>query len=227
MAVDVNTLGRASSRGRPRVSVRYPPFENLDEATLREVRRFRVHPLGAIQHTSERIPYNSGKKDFSSKTGREGFEVFHYDFKLPGDEVAYTVMWDYSVGLVRMTPFFKCCGYPKTMPAKMLGMNPGLKDITYSITGGSIKAQGYWMPYPCARAVCATFCYKISPALVPIFGPRFPADCIPEGAPDYQRMVIDPSIVHQARLEAQQSIQQLAAARARTPTTDTSRIESP
>jgi hypothetical protein len=28
------------------------------------------------------------------------------------------------------------------MPAKMLGMNPGLKDITYSITGGSIKAQG-------------------------------------------------------------------------------------
>lgn len=22
-------------------------------------------------------------------------------------------MWDYNVGLVRMTPFFKCCNYPK------------------------------------------------------------------------------------------------------------------
>lgn len=22
-------------------------------------------------------------------------------------------MWDYNIGLVRMTPFFKCLGYPK------------------------------------------------------------------------------------------------------------------
>lgn len=70
-------------------------------------------------------------------------------------------MWDYNVGLVRMTPFFKCCKYSKvvclpssvsshaykadqkqTMPAKMLNMNPGLRDITHSITGGSIMAQG-------------------------------------------------------------------------------------
>lgn len=28
------------------------------------------------------------------------------------------------------------------MPAKMLNMNPGLKDITHSITGGAISAQG-------------------------------------------------------------------------------------
>lgn len=28
------------------------------------------------------------------------------------------------------------------MPAKMLNMNPGLKDITHSITGGAILAQG-------------------------------------------------------------------------------------
>lgn len=30
----------------------------------------------------------------------------------------------------------------QTMPAKMLGLNPGLKEITHSITGGSIVAQG-------------------------------------------------------------------------------------
>ena len=39
--------------------------------------------------------------------------VFQYVFKLPGDETEYTVMWDYNIGLVRITPFFKCCKYSK------------------------------------------------------------------------------------------------------------------
>lgn len=39
--------------------------------------------------------------------------VFQYIFKVPGDDAEYTVMWDYNVGLVRMTPFFKCCRYSK------------------------------------------------------------------------------------------------------------------
>lgn len=39
--------------------------------------------------------------------------VFKYEFKMPGDDNEYTVMWDYNVGLVRMTPFFKCCRYGK------------------------------------------------------------------------------------------------------------------
>ena len=58
-----------------------------------------------------------------------------------------------------MTPFFKCLGYPKvtcvtatqqnsiadslqTKPSQMLDKNPGLRDITPSITGGSVSAQG-------------------------------------------------------------------------------------
>jgi hypothetical protein len=109
-------------------TIHFSPFETLDEASLREVRKFQVHPLGSIRETCERIPYNSGKKDFFSKTGREGFEgkdatpgqgagltnaAFHYDFRVPGDDTNYTVMWDYNVGLVRMTSFFKCRGYSK------------------------------------------------------------------------------------------------------------------
>jgi hypothetical protein len=62
------------SRGKAKAAVHFPPFEVLDEPSLREVRRFQVHPFGSIQETCERIPYNSGKKDFFSKTGREGFE---------------------------------------------------------------------------------------------------------------------------------------------------------
>jgi len=39
--------------------------------------------------------------------------AFHYEFKVPGDDAIYRVMWDYNVGLVRMTSFFKCRGYSK------------------------------------------------------------------------------------------------------------------
>ncbi|KAF6829434.1 APSES transcription factor Xbp1 [Colletotrichum plurivorum] len=206
------------SKYKPRGVIKYFPFEDVDENVRREVLRFRVAPFGRIQESCAHIPYNSGKKDFFEKTGRESFEVFKYEFKVPGEDSEFTVMWDYNVGLVRMTPFFKCCKYSKTVPAKMLSLNPGLKDITHSITGGAIAAQGetrqlsgfprplttigYWMPYECAKAVCATFCYNIAGALIPIFGPSFPSMCIPPGSPDYQRMVIDHRIVEDAIREA-------------------------
>lgn len=65
-------------RYRTRAVVNFPPFEVLDERSIWEVRRFQVHPFGSIQETCERIPYNSGKKDFFSKTGREGFEGMNF-----------------------------------------------------------------------------------------------------------------------------------------------------
>jgi hypothetical protein len=75
----IETLGMMDNtktplRSKARGAIHFPPFENLDEASLREARKFQVHPLGSIRETCERIPYNSGKKDFFSKTGREGFE---------------------------------------------------------------------------------------------------------------------------------------------------------
>ncbi|KAI1258876.1 hypothetical protein F5Y18DRAFT_325188 [Xylariaceae sp. FL1019] len=191
------------TKSKPKGSINFQPFERLDETSLRSVRKFQVYPLGKIQEYSRHIPYNSGKKDFYEKTGRESFEVFQYVFKTPSNDTEYAVMWDYNVGLVRMTPFFKCCKYPKTTPAKMLNSNPGLKEITHSITGGSIMAQGYWMPYQCAKAVCATFCWKIAGALIPIFGPDFPSLCIAPEAPDYGRMIIEAAIVIQSTREAE------------------------
>jgi hypothetical protein len=47
----------------------------------------------------------------------DSITVFQYVFKVPGDDTEYAVMWDYNVGLVRMTPFFKCCKYPKVSPS--------------------------------------------------------------------------------------------------------------
>ncbi|CAI4212589.1 unnamed protein product [Parascedosporium putredinis] len=133
--------GSFTKTARPRGTIKFHPYEELDELSMREIAKFQVTPFGRIKECCAHIPYNSGKKDFYEKTGRESFEVFKYEFRVPGDDTEYTVMWDYNVGLVRMTPFFKCCQYGKTMPAKMLSLNPGLKDITHSITGGAISAQ--------------------------------------------------------------------------------------
>ncbi|KAF5240280.1 hypothetical protein FAUST_4444 [Fusarium austroamericanum] len=196
---DASNLAKSRLRGQ----VRFPPHEHLDEVALQEIRRHRVTPFGNIHETCLHIPYNSGKKDFFEKTGRESFEVFKYEFVSLDHGTEYAVMWDYNIGLVRMTPFFKCRGYGKTIPAKMLGLNPGLKEITHSITGGSIAAQGYWMPYRCAKAICATFCHPIAGALIPIFGPGFPAMCIPPGMPEYGRMVINQQIIIDATREAE------------------------
>ncbi|CAG8971258.1 hypothetical protein HYALB_00001424 [Hymenoscyphus albidus] len=190
-------------KGKIKGEVNFPPFQNLGREAMEEVEKFQVYPFGTIDEYCRHIPYNSEKKNFLEKTGRESFEVFQYTFKIPGDEKAYMVMWDYNIGLVRITPFFKCCKYSKTMPAKMLSMNPGLKEITHSITGGSLAAQGYWMPFGCALAVCATFCADIAGALIPIFGPDFPSQCVPPEAPEWKRMTIDPAIVVQATEEAE------------------------
>ena len=56
--------------------VNYPPYESGDDrALLAQHRRFKIFPLGQIHSKGIRhIPYNSDKKDFLEKTGREAFE---------------------------------------------------------------------------------------------------------------------------------------------------------
>lgn len=104
----------------------------------------------------------------------------------------------------------------------MLDKNPGLREISPSITGGSVSAQGlsriswrhdgssfkmsgYWMPYRCARAVCATFCHDIAGALIPLFGPQFPLECTPPSSQFFGEMVINHRLVVEAKMEAEAS----------------------
>ncbi|KAH7396641.1 hypothetical protein DE146DRAFT_614441 [Phaeosphaeria sp. MPI-PUGE-AT-0046c] len=183
--------------------VNYPPHESDDSRELAsQLERFHVFPRGEIYKKGVRhIPYNSDKKDFLEKTGREAFEMFQYTYKIPGEDKEYVVVWDYNVGLVRMTPFFKSCKFTKTVPAKALNQNPGMKDISYSITGGALVCQGYWMPYQAARAIAATFCYSIRWALTPVFGYDFPSMCLSPKNPGYAKFLIDPAIVRQCTAE--------------------------
>lgn len=41
--------------------------------------------------------------------------VFQYTFIVPEDPARkiHKIMWDYQNGLVRITPFFKACGFSK------------------------------------------------------------------------------------------------------------------
>ncbi|KAF2432920.1 DNA-binding domain of Mlu1-box binding protein MBP1, partial [Tothia fuscella] len=184
-------------KGEPKGAVIFPPHEaSDDDEELKEKHKlFQVYPMGEIVDYCHHIPYSSDKKTFLTKTGRDAFEVFQYTFKLPGEDKEYAVMWDYNIGLVRITPFFKCCKYSKTTPAKVLNGNPGLREISHSITGGALAAQGYWMPFECAKAVAATFCYNVRHALTPLFGKDFLDICIHPAHPSYGNFKIDQSII--------------------------------
>ncbi len=85
-------------RPKPRGAVMYSPFEQLDEFALHEIRKFHVHPFGRIREQCSHIPYNSGKKDFFEKTGRESFEGRHASGSLFGDVLVslFVLFADYS-----------------------------------------------------------------------------------------------------------------------------------
>lgn len=61
-------------KGKPRGEVRYKPDEDQDEEIAAEHKRFQVYPMGEISKYCRHIPYNSEKKSFLEKTGRESFE---------------------------------------------------------------------------------------------------------------------------------------------------------
>ncbi|PWY88309.1 hypothetical protein BO70DRAFT_178904 [Aspergillus heteromorphus CBS 117.55] len=76
--------------------------------------------------------------------------------------------------------------------------NLDLARISYSITGGNLLGQGYWVPWEAARELAATFCWKIRHALTPVFGTDFPSICIPKGHKDFGNYRIPKKAVERA-----------------------------
>lgn len=66
--------GAVFFKGKVMGTVMFPPFENLDPESVREVQKYKVFPLGEIVKYPRHIPYNSEKKSFLEKTGRHSFE---------------------------------------------------------------------------------------------------------------------------------------------------------
>lgn len=69
--------GAVFSKGKVKGEVNFPPFESLGGEALKEAQKYKVYPLGKIQSFCRHIPYNSEKKSFLEKTGRESFEGIH------------------------------------------------------------------------------------------------------------------------------------------------------
>lgn len=61
-------------KSKPRGPINYWPYQDVDDVARRAVEKFQVTPFGQIHNCCAHIPYNSGKKDFYEKTGRESFE---------------------------------------------------------------------------------------------------------------------------------------------------------
>jgi hypothetical protein len=59
-------------------------------------------------------------------------------------------------------------------------------------------STGYWMPFEAAKAIAATFCWKIRYALTPLFGTDFPSLCIPPHSQQFGKMTIDPGVIQEA-----------------------------
>jgi hypothetical protein len=62
---------------KPRGEIRYPPCEYRDEHLKKEHEKFEIFPMGKegeISGFPRHVPYNSEKKSFLEKTGRECFE---------------------------------------------------------------------------------------------------------------------------------------------------------
>jgi hypothetical protein len=62
------------TRGSIRGECRYPPCEYQDEVLAAHHQQFEIHPIGRIGEYPRHIPYNSEKKSYLERTGRESFE---------------------------------------------------------------------------------------------------------------------------------------------------------
>lgn len=62
------------TKSKPLGPINFAPFEEINRASYQEMCRFSVSSFGKIRQSCQHIPYNSSKKDFFEKTGRESIE---------------------------------------------------------------------------------------------------------------------------------------------------------
>lgn len=70
LSKDAAIFAKSKTKGE----VRYRPCEVQDDEIAAEHRKFQLYPMGKISQYCRHIPYNSEKKSFLEKTGRESFE---------------------------------------------------------------------------------------------------------------------------------------------------------
>lgn len=69
--------GPVFRQGSVQGELRYPPCEERDEYLAKIHAEWRLHPMGRIADYPRHIPYQSDKKTFQEKTGRDSFHGKH------------------------------------------------------------------------------------------------------------------------------------------------------
>lgn len=106
------------------------------------------------------------------------------------------IIWDYFTGYVHLTGLWKALGHSKADIVKLLETSPDLEPVIKRVRGGFLKIQGTWVPFDIAKTLAARTCFHIRYALVPLFGPDFPASCLKPHEPGFgqlQMRLVDPA----------------------------------
>lgn len=118
-----------------------------------------------------------------------------YEFQL-NDQ---TIMWDYSSGIVHLTGIWKALGNSKADIVRLVDNHPELEGVIRRIRGGFLKIQGTWVPYELCRRLAIRTCYPIRHALISVFGPSFPDECLKPGTKGYGTLTLDDSAIDKQR----------------------------
>ncbi|KAG0031606.1 hypothetical protein BGZ82_006919 [Podila clonocystis] len=132
------------------------------------------------QGVGENFVPNIKKAKYSTSLDPRGF-IPVYEYELYG----HPIMWDQENLYVHFTGIWKALGKTKADIVKIIDANPILETIIRKVRGGFLKIQGTWMPHQEAYDLAKKTCFKLRYELVPVFGPSFVNDCIPQDTPGF------------------------------------------
>ena len=108
-------------------------------------------------------------------------------------------MWDYCTGLVHLTGIWKALGNSKADIVRLVDSHPELEGVIRRIRGGFLKIQGTWVPYELCKKLALRTCYTIRHALISVFGPEFPEQCLKPDIRGYGTLTLDDSGIDNRR----------------------------
>jgi hypothetical protein len=110
------------------------------------------------------------------------------------------ILWDYTTGYVHITGLWKATGHTKADIVKLIDNSPPeIEQLIRRVRGGFLKIQGTWLPFDIAKRLAQRTCWFIRYALVPVFGPAFPDECLTPETPGFGQLLLVSSPIKASR----------------------------
>lgn len=157
--------------------------------------KYPVHPFSP--KTTESIPADqramipqaqdiATKRYATSVDPRNFLTVYEYS-TINGQPI----IWDYNTGYVHITGLWKATGHTKADIVKLIDNSPPeIEQVIRRVRGGFLKIQGTWLPFDIAKRLAQRTCWFIRYALVPVFGPEFPEECLTPEMPGFGQLLL-------------------------------------